>query len=121
MIFKKVKIQFQIRFRIQIHNLEFRIQILEKVSDPCEVSSSYLRRSNITSHLALGLTSHYDYTLFTLHAINYKLYLSKLPHIVTIKQSHTRYCIHSTMFTMVAAHYPSCTMTYSLLLPCCHS
>jgi hypothetical protein len=34
MIFSRIQVQFRIRIQIRIHNLELRIRLLQKVSDP---------------------------------------------------------------------------------------
>jgi hypothetical protein len=42
MNFGKVQVQLRIRSWIRIHNLGFRIRILQKVSDPCGSGSTTL-------------------------------------------------------------------------------
>jgi hypothetical protein len=52
MIFIKIEVQF--RIRIRIHNLELRIRILQKVSDPCGSGSTLLGQITFKKYLVSG-------------------------------------------------------------------
>jgi hypothetical protein len=102
-MFGCVQVQYRIKSRSRVHNLEFRIRILQKGSDPCGSGSATLywtfcKRSRICKHGALGLTKVQTYYRYSTGSF--------------ICDTLPRYCA----LPYCAVLYHSCTVLYFIVM-----